>query len=146
MPTLQPASPPNTSKVDHSAKTIVIVDAAIQNYQYLLASPLSGLEVSLLTDQADGLAQIKALLRPSQAWSAIHLICNGEPGQLQIGSTCLREDNLWAYADEFRQWRSYLTHTTEIMIYGCQLTTNRAGQALVSWLNLLTGAKVKALS
>ncbi|MGR3276467.1 DUF4347 domain-containing protein [Acaryochloris marina NIES-2412] len=39
-----------------------------------------------------------------------------------------------------------LTNTTEIMIYGCELTTDRAGQALVSWLSFLTGTQVKALS
>lgn len=140
-----PNSPPSTD-LSLTASTLVIVDAAVQNYQYLLASPLLGMEVHVLNKQTDGIAQIKSVLSQSPDWASLHLICNGESGRLQIGSTCLGEDNLWAYADQVRQWRSYLTNTTEIMIYGCELTTDRAGQALVSWLSLLTRAQVKALS
>lgn len=143
-------SPPLNSltRVDRSltASTRVIVDAAVQNYQYLLASPLLGMEVYVLNDQTDGIAQIKSMLSQSPDWASLHLICNGGAGRLKVGSTCLSEDNLWAYADQLRQWRSYLKNTTEIMIYGSELTTSRAGQALVSWLGLLTGAQVKALA
>lgn len=129
-----------------TASILVIVDAAVENYQYLLASPLLGMEVCVLNDQTDGIAQMKSLLSPSQNWASLHLICHGAPGRLKVGSTCLSEDNLWAYADQFRQWRSYLTQTTELIIYSSELTTSRAGLALVSWLGLLTGAKVTALS
>lgn len=148
MPSVQSTSPNSLPSVDRSltASTLVIVDAAVQNYQYLLASPLLGMEVCVLNEQTDGITQIKSLLSQSQDWASLHLICSGAPGQLKVGSTCLSEDNLWAYADTFRQWRSYLTHTTEIMIYGGELASGRAGKALVSWLSLLTGAKVTALS
>lgn len=58
----------STDEIDVSkgADTIVIVDAAIRNYQYLLASPLLGMEVHILKGQTDGIAQIKSLLSQFQ--------------------------------------------------------------------------------
>lgn len=135
----------STDEIDvaKGADTIVIVDAAIRNYKYLLASPLLGMEVHILKGQTDGIAQIEALLSQSQQLSSIHLMCKGGPGQLNIGTTRLSGEHLWAYADELRQWRCYLAEDAEIVIYGCELTTNRAGQALLSWLQLLIGANVR---
>lgn len=144
----QVSSSPPLPRIDLSSSTqnIVIIDGAVKNYQYLLASPLLGMEVHILSDQTDGIAQTKALLSQGPQFSSLHLICNGGPGQLQMGTTDLNEDNLWAYADGFRQWRPYLAANAEVYIYGCELAVSRAGQALVSWLGLLTGAKVTALS
>lgn len=141
-----PQNSPPTGDRSLTTSTLVIVDAAVQNYPYLLASPLLGMEVCVLNAQTDGIAQMKSRLSQSPGWTTLHLICHSAPGQLKVGSTCLSEDNLWAYADQFRQWRSYLTQTTEMIIYSSELTTSRAGLALVSWLSLLTGAKVTALS
>ncbi|WP_261891152.1 DUF4347 domain-containing protein [Acaryochloris marina] len=113
-------SPP-TGDRPLTASTLVMVDAAVQNYPYLLASPLLGMEVCVLNAQTDGIAQMKSLLSQSQAWTNLYLICHSTPGRLKVGSTCLSEDNLWAYADQFRQWRSYLTQTTEMIIYSSKL-------------------------
>lgn len=136
-----------TSQIDsfQSSRCLVVVDAAMSNHQYLLASPLLGKEVHVLNIQTDGIAQIKTLLSQFQELSCIHLICKGGPGQLELGSTHLSEDNLWMYADEIRQWRDYLTESAEILIYGCELAANRVGLAFVSWLGLLTGAMVRAV-
>lgn len=127
-----------------SPPCLVVVDAAIDNYQYLLASPLLDKEVHFLNIETDGIAQIKILLSQFQRLSRIHLICQGGPGHLELGTTCLSENNLWQYTDEIRQWREYLTESMEILISGCELTADRVGQAFVSWLGLLAGATVRA--
>lgn len=124
---------------------LVVVDAAIDNYQYLLASPLLGKEIHILDIQTDGIAQLKMLLSQFQELSCVHLICKGGPGRLELGTTHLSENNLWEYADEIRQWREYLSESAEILISGCELAASRVGQAFVSWLGLLTGAAVRVV-
>ncbi|MGR3279456.1 DUF4347 domain-containing protein [Acaryochloris marina NIES-2412] len=124
---------------------LVVVDAAIDNYQYLLASPLLGKEIHVLDIQTDGIAQLKTLLSQFQELSCVHLICQGGPGRLELGTTHLSENNLWEYADEIRQWRGYLSESAEILISGCELAASRVGQAFVSWLCLLTGAAVRVV-
>ena len=129
-----------------NASAIVVVDAAVQNYQSFLASSLMNLQVYRLNAQEDGIAQLQALLSRYQHLSSIHLICQGAPGQMQLGTTRVCEANLWAYADDFRKWRGWLTDNAKISIYGCDLAANRVGKAFVSWLGLLTGACVRAQS
>lgn len=124
------------------AQSIVVVDAAANNYQYLLTNRLLGIDVHILDGQQDGITQLQTLLQQSQTLSSLHLICQGAPGQLQLGSTLLCEMNLWVYADDIRQWRSSLSDNAEILIYGCDLAANRVGQAFISWLKFLTGAYV----
>lgn len=133
--------PPLTESCQQ-AQSIVVVDAAVNNYQYLLANHLLGIDVHILDGQQDGIAQLQTLLLKSQYLSSLHLICQGAPGQLQLGTTLLSEVNLWAYADDIRHWRSSLSDNAEIFIYGCDLAAHRVGQAFISWLKLLTGAYV----
>ncbi len=123
------------------AQSLVVVDAAVNNYQYLLTNRLLGIDVHILDGQQDGIAQLQTLFQ-AKYLSSLHLICQGAPGQLQLGTTLLSEINLWVYADAIRQWRSSLSDNAEIFIYGCDLAANRVGQAFISWLKLLTGAYV----
>lgn len=136
-----------TPQVNSSQRVpcLVVVDAAIENYQYLLASPFLGKEIHILDIQTDGIAQLKTLLSQFQGLSCIHLICKGGPGRIELGTTHLSENNLWEYADEIRQWREYLSESAEILISGCELAASRVGQAFVSWLCLLTGAAVRVV-
>jgi hypothetical protein len=128
-----------------NSKAIVVVDAAIKNHPDWLPHSLEDLEVHRLNDQEEGIAQIQTLLRHYQQLACLHLICQGIPGQMFLGATHLSEANLWVYADDLRQWRDYLVHDAEILIYGCDLAANRVGQAFVSWLELLTGVCVRVL-
>lgn len=122
-------------------QSLVVVDAIVNQYQSLLTHRLLGIDVHILDGQQDGIAQLHTLLQ-SRHLSSLHLICQGAPGQLQLGNTLLSEMNLWVYADSIRQWRSSLSDNAEILIYGCDLAANRVGQAFISWLKLLTRANV----
>lgn len=128
-----------------SAPCLVVIDAAIDNYQSLLTNNRLGNEVYIHDIETDGIAQLKTLLSQFQELSCIHLICKGGPGHLELGTTHLSENNLWEYADEICQWRGYLSESAEILISGCELAASRIGQAFVSWLCLLTGAAVRVV-
>lgn len=146
-PTPNPSLAQNDPQIESSKspQSLVVVDAAVNNYQYLLASPLMGMDVHILTGQEDGMTQLQALLPQYRCLSRLHLICKGAPGLIQLGTTLLSEANLWAYADDLRQWRHCLSGDAEIFIYGCDLASTRVGQAFVSWLGLLTSAGIRVL-
>lgn len=126
-------------------KSIVMVDAAVHHYQHLLPNHLLGMDIHILKAEEDGIAQLQTLLPRYQNLSNLHLVCQGAPGQMRIGATLLSEVNLWAYADDIRQWRDSLNDNAEIFIYGSNLAANRVGQAFVSWLRFLTGAGIQVL-
>lgn len=127
------------------AKSIVVVDAAVNPSHDLLASPLDGMEVNILNRQQDGIAQILSLLQQYHHLSRLFLFCKATSNRIELGTTLLSEANLWIYADAIREWRNYFTHDAEIVIHGSDLTSTRMGQAFVSWLGLLTRASVKVV-
>ena len=74
----------------------------------------------------------------------MHILSHGEAGAIDLGGTTLDSDTLAANADLVQSWGSALTDSADIMIYGCNLAANAAGQALVDSLAELTGADVAA--
>ncbi|WP_299488852.1 DUF4347 domain-containing protein [Acaryochloris sp. IP29b_bin.137] len=145
LPALNLSTAQSQASASQSFPSIVVIDAAVKSYQNLLAGPLKELEVHILSTQEDGIAQLQTLMRQYQRLSRLHLICQGAPGQMRLGTTLLSEVNLWAYADAIRQWRDCLADDAEVLIYGCDLAANRAGKAFVSWLRLLAGACIRVL-
>lgn len=128
-----------------NTRSIVIVDASVNQYHYLLADSRDGMEVHILNEQEDGIVQIQSLLQKYHHLSRLFLFCEGAPSRIELGATILDETNLWIYADAIREWRNYFTQDTEILIHGCDLASNRLGQAFVSWLGLLTRACVQVV-
>ncbi|WP_236619116.1 DUF4347 domain-containing protein [Acaryochloris sp. CCMEE 5410] len=146
------ALPPNVlpgltvaSMQSSDPSSIVIIDAAVDQYRYLLMSPLDGMAVHILNGQEDGIAQIVSLLKQHQRLSRLFLFCQGASSQLILGKTALSDTNLWMYADTIREWRHYFAQDAEILIHGCNLNTNRMGQALISWLGLLARVCVQVV-
>lgn len=137
--------PTVSSRQSFDTSSIVIIDAAVDQYRYLLTSPLDGMEVHILNEQEDGVAQILSLLQQHQQLSRLFLFCKGASSQIVLGKTCLSETNLWMHADAIREWRNYFAQDAEILIHGCDLNTNRVGQAFASWLGLLARVCIQVL-
>ena len=137
--------PTESSTKSFDTTSIVIVDAAVDQYRYLLTSPLDGMEVHILNEKEDGIAQVLSLLQQHQQLSRLFLFCKGASSQIVLGKTYLSETNLWFYADAIREWRNYLVQDAEILIHGYDRATNRIGPAFVSWLGLLAKASVKVV-
>lgn len=147
IPTLK--SPPvgngHLTGASPSTTSIVVVDAAVSPSYDLLANSLEDGEVHILNEQEDGVVQILSLLKQYHHLSRLILFCQGASNRIDLGATLLSEENLWIYADTIRGWRHFLTHDGEIEIHGCDLATTQMGQALVSWLALLTRAYVRVV-
>ncbi|MGB5539518.1 MAG: DUF2341 domain-containing protein [Gammaproteobacteria bacterium] len=129
---------------------LVFVDTDVPEYQTLLSDLLTypdegtRYEVFELDNTQDGLAQISAVLSGFDNINAVHILSHGEAGAIDLGGTMLDGETLATNVDLVQSWGSALTDSADIMIYGCNLAANEAGQALIDSLAELTGADVAA--
>jgi hypothetical protein len=123
---------------------IVFIDTAVADYQSLVAGVKPGIATVILDSNQGGIAQISEYLAGCQEVSALHVICHGSPGSLQLGTAQLSLDTLNAYASQLQKWAESLSAKAEILLYGCSVAAGSRGQAFVEQISRLTGAKIAA--
>jgi hypothetical protein len=146
--------PPAPTTVDTPAQAqrheIVFVDTAVSGYQQLVANLKSDLtrsvDVVLIDAARDGVEQISQALAGQHDVSAVHIISYGADGEVLLGTTRLDLDTLLTHAAQIKGWGDALTENADLLLYGCDVAEDAAGQALVQQLALLTGADVAASS
>ena len=122
---------------------IVFIDTAVADYQSLIAGVKPGIITVILDSKQDGVAQISEYLAGCQGISALHVICHGSPGSLQLGTAQLSLDTLNSYASQLQKWAVSLSAKAEILLYGCSVAAGR-GQAFIQQISSLTKAKIAA--
>jgi hypothetical protein len=100
---------------------IVFIDTAVADYQSLVAGVKPGIATVILDSNQGGIAQISEYLAGCQEVSAVHVICHGSPGSLQLGTAQLSLDTLNAYASQLQKWAESLSAKAEILLYGCSI-------------------------
>src|SRR4028119_2233648 len=126
------------SELPHNPSTIVFIDAAVPDYQTLLARVKLGVEAIVIDPYRDGVEQISEVLANRTNIDSIHLVSHGGPGSLQLGKTRLSVDNLEAYSQQLQQWRRALTIDADILIYGCNVAASRVCQKVRQGINSLS--------
>ncbi|TKB66073.1 MAG: DUF4347 domain-containing protein [Nitrospira sp.] len=128
-----------------SRSEVVFVDPTVPNYQDLLSSMNSNVEVIMLDGGQDGIEQMANALSQRNGIDAIHLISHGGAGELQLGTGVLNADSMSTqYADDLAVIHQSLSEQADILVYGCEFAQGEAGQAAVDMLANLTGADVQA--
>ncbi len=128
-----------------SRSEVVFVDPTVPNYQDLLSSMNSNVEVIMLDGGQDGIEQMANALSQRTGIDAIHLISHGGAGELQLGTGVLNADSMSTqYADDLAVIHQSLSEQADILVYGCEFAQGEAGQAAVDMLANLTGADVQA--
>ncbi|MFB2894946.1 DUF4347 domain-containing protein, partial [Aerosakkonemataceae cyanobacterium BLCC-F50] len=102
-------------------KSIVFIDAAVEDYQSLIAGVDSTSEIIVLDPTKDGIYQMTDVLASRSDISAVHIVSHGSPGSLQLGNGSLNSGNIEDYAAQLSQWRNSLTDDADILIYGCNV-------------------------
>ena len=129
---------------------LVFVDTDTPEYQTLLSDLLTypddstRYQVFELDNSRDGIAQITDILGGFENVNAIHILSHGTEGAIDLGGGTLDTDTLAANAELIGSWGSAFSADADILIYGCNLAANEAGQSLVNRLAGLTGADVAA--
>ncbi len=123
---------------------LVFIDGTVEDAHQLALSTLPGVEAILLDPTQDGIAQITATLANRSDISSVHLIGHGSSGSLRLGNTVLNQATIAQYADSLNQWKTALTEDADLLLYGCNVASDSAGQAFVNQLSHLTDADVAA--
>ncbi|MDO6440946.1 VCBS domain-containing protein [Marinobacter sp. 2_MG-2023] len=127
---------------------IVFIDANAPDYQQLLQGigdwPGVETRVFVLEADADGTAQISSILAEYQDVDAIHLLSHGDDTGFQLGRDWIGASSLDNYTNDFSNWDQSLSQGADILIYGCNLASDPAGERLLNDLARLTGADIAA--
>ncbi|QPG62359.1 DUF4347 domain-containing protein [Pseudomonas sp. BIGb0427] len=125
---------------------VVFVDGQISNPQEALKGLPAGSEVVVLDPGKDGLQQMADYLKGRSDLDAIHVFSHGASGTVQLGNVWLSSSNLADHGETLQSIGQSLKADGDLMLYGCQVGKDDAGQAFVSQLASLTGADIGASS
>ncbi len=71
-------------EINIESKSIVFIDAAVPDYQTLVASINPEVEVVLLDSTRDGVEQISSVLANRNELTSVHIISHGSSGAAQL--------------------------------------------------------------
>ena len=132
------------STLQKAISEIVFIDATVADYDSLVAGVKPGIATVILDSKQDGVAQISEYLTNCQDVCALHIICHGSPGSLQLGTAQLSLETLDACASQLQKWAASLSAKAEILLYGCSVAAGDRGQAFIQQISRLTKAKIAA--
>ncbi|MEO1210135.1 MAG: DUF4347 domain-containing protein [Cyanobacteria bacterium J06638_20] len=126
-------------------RSLVIIDAAVDNPHYLANGVLEGVQVHILQAHRDGVQQITKLLQTTEhPIHQLHIISHGNPGTLYLGNSELSLATLASYTQDLLTWFQDSETTPELLLYGCNVATGDAGAEFLTKLHAITNAKLAA--
>jgi hypothetical protein len=126
------------------ATTLLFIDATLPDLATLRAGLPSESEVHLLPAGRDGMQIIADALLGRSGIEALHLLCHGRPGALQVGAITLNALSLTRYAGVLDIISSAMVEDGALLVYGCEVARGAEGQRFVQALRLMTGLQVAA--
>lgn len=102
------------------------------------------IEIVLLAPAGDGLQQIARALEGRSNLNAIHLVGHGASGLLQLGGLTIDASYLRTHDDVLADIGTALSDDGDILVYGCETGSGRAGSQFLKTLAETTGADIAA--
>ena len=133
-----PVDDSNSVAIDNASTELVFVDAGVQGYDRLLADLVAQndaqyqIEVYVLDGKRDGIEQVSEVLAGYSGLDAVHIISHGNNGSIELGGSTLDSASLQAGASLIEGWGAALSAEADLLIYGCNLAANEAGESLVN--------------
>ena len=134
-------------KIQPQSTSLVFIDAHLDNYQFLATGVVNDVEVIILDSTENGINKITETLQKKittqNKIEAIHIFSHGSPGSLQLGNTFLNLDSLISAKEQIQEWKTALSKTANILLYGCNLAANIGGE-FVHKLSQILGVNIAA--
>lgn len=133
-----------------SSNELVVINSNVHDYEQLISDlehmddPTRSIEIVLLDNAEDGLAQMSEILDDRGNLDAIHIISHGSEGQLALGNSWLDTAALTTHSSEISSWNSALNEEADILLYGCGIADGEDGQLFIDSLAQLTNTEVTA--
>ncbi|NJM49042.1 MAG: DUF4347 domain-containing protein [Alkalinema sp. RU_4_3] len=122
-----------------SRRSLLFIDSSVADAQTLVNGASSGTEVHLLRSGQDAVAQITQTLLGRSGIESLQIVSHARSGALQLGETWLDGQSLPGYVGQLKSWGAALGVDADILLYGCNLAQDAAGQAFVNLLAEATG-------
>lgn len=135
---------PQMTSESKMKREVVFIDTAINDYQKIVDGVRHGIEVVLLSSDADGLAEIVKWAENNSQYDAVHVVSHGAEGMLALGKTILTSDNLDAHASSLAIIGSALANEGDLLLYGCDIAHGETGSAFVDAIARYVDADVIA--
>ncbi|MEH6369382.1 putative Ig domain-containing protein [Pectobacterium carotovorum] len=124
-------------------KEAVFIDTALTDYQTLVNSVPTGVDIFLLDSSKDGLTQMAAWAETHTGYDAIHILSHGNEGQVRLGNLTLDSATAEARSADLAKLGTALTQDGDLLLYGCDIAQD-TGKSFVSLLAQLTQADIAA--
>ena len=132
-----------SSQIQNTVTEVVLIDPTVPDYQTLIAGISDQAQVHLLSSSAS-LAEIADVLAGYQNLDAVHIISHGSTGSLALSGETVDSDTLASQRETLVTIGQSLSQEGDILLYGCNVGSDRKGQDFIEQLAALTGADIAA--
>ena len=139
------ASQTHIQATEIAARTIVVIDYRVDDIDSLTKGMDDHAELIVVGQNQDAIDVIGQLIKSSRGKvDALHIVCHGRDGALEIGNGTLDGQTLLEHAGNVQQWSSQMTSDADILLYGCDVAATDKGIQFIRLMSELTGADVAA--
>ncbi|MGB3534691.1 MAG: FG-GAP-like repeat-containing protein [Microcoleaceae cyanobacterium] len=139
---LQPIRKNNTI-IPLLSRAIIVIDARVQDFNILLKEIAIPAKIVIIEAEQDGIQVITKALSNQPGLTHLHLVCHGQPGEIQLGKTKINQGNIQQYSAQLQQW-----NISEILLYSCSVAAQSQPRShtFLQQFHQLTGANIAATS
>ena len=125
-------------------RELVIIDPKVFYHEKIIDKLPQNARVVFLNGDTPGTEQLTRILAREKDLRVLRLITHGGPGRVVLNGEVLDKKALARRRELFRSWANAFGPNADILLYGCSVAQNEAGEAFVHELSRLTGADVAA--
>ncbi len=123
---------------------LVVLDAAVPDKQQFYRALKPGVDIVEISSSAAGLSQLKAILANYKNLAAVHIVSHAQAGQLQLGNSSISAETLKTEVEMFAALNGAVRQGGDLLLYGCDLAANDAGEELLDIIQHNTHLDVAA--
>jgi VCBS repeat-containing protein len=127
--------------------SIIFIDTAVENYAELVDEWSGKGEIVLIDASRDGIDQMMTALAGRSGLESIHIVSHGSANRFMLGTTSIDIGSVQGeLAGTLAAIGAKLSADGDILIYGCDVSGDAAGQGFIDAIAARTGADVAASS
>ena len=123
---------------------VVFIDSRVSDIDAFKKTAGDNRLIVVVDAQDDGITKITDTLKGLHDISAVHIVGHGKSGAFELGKDWIGVDAIKAHDVDLRAWADSLSKGGDILLYGCDIAKDVAGENLLKAIAAETGADVTA--
>ncbi|WP_019614689.1 DUF4347 domain-containing protein, partial [Psychromonas ossibalaenae] len=116
---------------DSTVSELVIIDAAVPDKLMFYQQNKPGTKIVEIQSNEDGLTQLVNILKNHQNLDVLHLVSHASDGVIYLGQTQVTFERLLKQADTLITLDDAMKDGADVLLYGCNLGSGKAGEDLI---------------